>query len=339
MRKKTAFVRRRRLSRRNNFKTVGLPTYDMLSCGKKLNHFLDNRIIFRSGEVTLYLSVVIAVSQLFDAFIRYLAFSKQVTEETRRKLFGQSVLWCLVSVLFYGIFFEKFSVIAGTYKAVLMTGWLPYFIICARLIPWGLPQHVFVFGMGVICSLLQHTVAAPLVLSFVDRPEYELILLEATIYLALFALSIPLCGYFFVKLLPSRELFDMRPQGIYFALLPLIISSAHLIRLADNVFVHSWEERFSRIYLPLVFFFMYRYISSAAKNFYELQRLERNKTRLEEQLNALKEYDSLTVANRKKISVMRHDLRHNYNLINALLENGDVEKALEHVRNRKEGLK
>ena len=83
---------------------------------------------------------------------------------------------------------------------------------------------------------------------------------------------------------------------------------------------------------------MYRYILNAAKNFYELQRLERNKIRLEERLAALKEYDSLMTENRKKISVMRHDLRHNYNLINTLLESGDVEKALEHIRNRKEGL-
>ena len=287
----------------------------------------------------MYLSTVIAVSQLIDAYIRYLAFSKQVTEETTRKLFLQSTLWSLASIFVYATLFARLCVDAGIYKAVLMTGWLPYFVICARLIPWGLPQHVFVLGMGVICSLLQHTVGAPLVLSFLGRSEYDLILLEATIYLALFGLSVPLCGAFFVKLLPSRELFDLRPQGIYFALLPLIISSAHLIRLADDVFVHSQAERLSRIYLPLVFFFMYRYISGAAKNFYELQRLERNKTRLEEQLTALKDYDSLMEANRKKISVMRHDLRHNYNIINTLLEAGDNAKALEHVRKQEESLR
>lgn len=287
----------------------------------------------------MYLSTVIAVSQLLDAYIRYLPFSKNVTKETRRKLFLQSALWSATSVVVCKFFFESFDVTAGTYKTVLMTGWLPYFLICARLIPWGLAQHVFVFGMGVICSLLQHTVGAPFVLNFVGRPEYDLILLEATTYLVLFGISLPLCSVFFVKLLPGRELFDLRPQGLYFAFLPLIISSAHLIRLADDVFVHSWAERLSRIYLPLVFFFMYRYILTAAKNFYELQRLERNKTRLEEQLDALKQYDSLMEANRKKISVMRHDLRHNYNLINLLLETGDVAKALEHVRNRKEGLK
>ena len=287
----------------------------------------------------MYLSIVIAVSQLLDAYIRYLAFSKQITQKTTRKLFLQSTLWSLASIFVYETLFARFSVDALTYKAVLMTGWLPYFIICARLIPCGWPQHLFVLGMAAICSLLQHTAGTPFVLSFVGRPEYELILIEATTYLALFALSVPLCSIIFVKLLPGRELFDMRPQGIYFALLPLIICSAHLIRLADDVLVHSQAERLSRIYLPPVVFFMYRYILSAAKNFYDMQRLERTKTQLEEQLDALKEYHELTEANRKKISVMRHDLRHNYNLINTLLESGDVEKALEHVRNRKGDLR
>ena len=287
----------------------------------------------------MYLPILIALAQLFDAAIRYLAFAKRVNQTTTRKLFLYSVLWCAASVFVYEIFFATFSVDTATYKIVLFTGWLPYFVICAKLIPWGLPQHVFVFGMGVIGSLVQHTVGAFFVLKFAGRSEAELIFVEAATYLTLFAIFLPVCGYFFAKLLPSREFFDLRPQGIYIALLPLIICSAHLLRLADDVFFHSWAERLSRFYLPIVFFFFYRYILNAAKNFYELQRLERNKRHLQEQLDALKQYDSLMAENRKKISVMRHDLRHNYNLINALLEAGDVDKALEHIRKQERNLK
>ncbi|MBR4384766.1 MAG: hypothetical protein IKP64_14570, partial [Selenomonadaceae bacterium] len=296
-------------------------------------------LFFAEVDAVNLLPILIALAQLIDAAIRYLAFSKKVAKEVTRKLFFYSSLWCVASIFVYEIFFAKFSVDASTYKIVLFTGWLPYFIICAKLIPWGLPQHFFVFGMGVMCSLVQHTVGAFFVLKFVGRSEAELIFIEAATYLALFAIFLPVCGYFFLKLLPSREFFDIRPQGLYIAFLPLMICSAHLIRLADDVFVHSWAERLSRFYLPIVFFFFYRYILNAAKNFYELQRLERNKIRLESQLDALKEYDSLMTANRKKISVMRHDLRHSYNLVNALLETGEVDKALEHIRKQEKNLK
>ena len=74
----------------------------------------------------------------------------------------------------------------------------------------------------------------------------------------------------------------------------------------------------------------------ATKNFYDMQKLERNKRRLSDKLSRLKEYNELIQENHKKVSVMRHDLRHNYNLIYALLESGNLEKAREHIKKQEE---
>lgn len=267
-----------------------------------------------------------------DSYIRWLPFSSRVSNEVKHRLWRNSIVWGVTSILLYCLLFESFGLSATTYKPVLMLGWLPYFLIAVRLIPWGLPQHVFVLGMGVICALIQHTVCALIILRFFSAiDEADLILIEATGYLLLFVVFLPLCGRYFVNLLPSREFFDLRPIGIYVAILPLVIVSGHLIRLADDVLIHSDAERLSRIYLPVVFFFFYRYISSAAQSIYDLQRLKRNKLRLEEQLNALKEYNALILDNQKQVSIMRHDLRHSYNLIYAMLESGNVAKAREHI--------
>lgn len=280
----------------------------------------------------LELSILIAVAQLTETYIRWLAFSSKVSNEVKRRLWKYLIIWGVASVPFYCLLFESVGTNATTYKPVLMLGWLPYFIIAVRLIPWGLPQHVFVLGMGVICALIQHTVCALIILRFFSAiDEADLILFEAAGYLLLFMIFLPLCRRYFVNLLPSREFFDLRPIGIYVAILPLIIVSGHLIRLADDVFVHSNAERLSRIYLPVVFFFFYRYILLAAQSFYDLQKLKHNKLRLKEQLNALKEYNALIRDNQKRVSIMRHDLRHNYNLIYAMLESGNVAKAREHI--------
>ena len=279
----------------------------------------------------MVLSILIALAQLLDAYFRWLSFSKYESENLKEKIFVLSALWSVASIFLYENFFANFGVNASTYKPILMLGWLPYFLIALVLSGWKILQHVFVLGMAAIFSLTQHTLAAIIILPHFSG-EYEIIFFEATIYLLLFAISFPLFKNFFVKLLPSREFFYLRPQGIYIAILPLIIVSAHIIRIADDVLVHSWEERLSRIYLPLIFFFFYRYILSAAKNFYDMQRLERNKILLEEKLSELKEYNELIQENQTKISVMRHDLRHSYNIIYTLLENGEVDKALEHIR-------
>ena len=280
------------------------------------------------------LEFLIALAQLFDAYFRWLPFSKSKSEDSTRKIFFYSALWCVASIFLYKIFFINFTVNAATYKAVLMSGWLPYFLIALKFSGQKFLQHIFVLGMAAILALTQHTFTAIIILQNFSG-DFELIFHEAAVYLLLFGISLPLLKNFFVKLLPNREFFDLRPQGIYLAVLPLIIVSAHIIRLADGVLVHSSAERLSRLYLPLVFFFFYKYILSATKNFYDMRRLQRNKILLEEKLSELKAYNEWIQENQTQISVMRHDLRHSYNIIYTLLENGEVDKALEHIRAQK----
>ena len=281
------------------------------------------------------ISILIAPAQLLDAYFRWLPFSKNKSTDIKSKIFIYSALWSVASIFLYKVIFASLGINAMTYKFVITLGWLPYFFICLGLLNWKWLQHIFVLGMAVIFALIQHTIASVITLSNFSG-EYNVIFYEAAIYLLLFAISLPLCRKYFIKLLPSREFFDLRPQGWYIAIFPLIIVSAHLIRIADDVLIHSELERLSRIYLPLVFFLFYRYILLAAKNFYDLRRLERNKMLLEEKLATLRDYDCLMQSNQKKISVMRHDLRHSYNII--YTENGEIEKALEHIRTQENTL-
>ena len=278
------------------------------------------------------LATLIVLAQLTDAYIRQLAFSSKVFDDVKFRLFASSAAWGAASFALYVWIFDEYGINATTCKAIWLLGWLPHFCICKYFVPWGLMQHVFVLGMGALCSLTQHTIATVVIVANLSgQSDSEIILTEAAAYLLLFALFLPIVGQYFRKMLPSREFFDLRPQGIYVAMLPLVIVSAPLIQIADGVLVHSWTERLSRIYLPIAFFFFYHYILRAANNFYDLQRLERNKTRLESRLAALREYNALTQESQRQVSIMRHDLRHSYNLIYAMLESGNVAKAREHI--------
>ena len=220
-----------------------------------------------------------------------------------------------------------------------MLGWLPYFLICLIYVPIGFNQHIFVLGMAAICSLTQHTVAATIVVTkFLGKSDAQIILYDITCYLLLFLIFFPLLRGYFIRLLPGKEVFDLRPHGFYIAIFPLIMVLGSILRIADNVLIHSWAERLSRMYLPIVFFFLYRYILTATKNYYEFQRVECNKHNLEEQVNKLRKYNEQIYENQQKISVMRHDLRHNYNLIYTMLESGDIEAARKHINKQKEDL-
>ena len=160
------------------------------------------------------LTFLIVVAQLTDSYIRWLAFSSKTGEEIKLKLWKSYFLWGLASFFLYSLIFATFSINATTYKAILMLGWLPYFLLEVKFIKFGLPQHVFVIGMGTICSLLQHTICAIIILKFLTfASDEEIILTEAAGYLLLFSIFLPIFRRYFIKLLASRELFDLRPRN------------------------------------------------------------------------------------------------------------------------------
>lgn len=283
------------------------------------------------------LATVIVIFQLIDSYIRWLALSRGVSEEINRQIGLFSLLWGVVSWILYQFLFLHFGINGSTYKFVLMVGWLPYFLICMKFIPIGAAQHIFILGMGIICSLLQHTLAAIIILLNSEvKADADVIFWEVAGYLLLFVIFFPVCKRYFLKLLPSREFFDI--SGMKIAILPLIIVSSHLILLADDVLVHSWAERFSRIYLPVVFFFFYRYILMSAKNFYDLQRLERNKTQMEEQITLLKGYNEVIQSNQKKTSEIKHDLRHRYSIIYGMIDSGKISEARDYINKQEKNL-
>lgn len=282
------------------------------------------------------MAITIVLFQLIDTYTRYLAF-RVSSEEVKRKLWLSYFVWGAVSLILYKIFFENFGINAAIYKIILMTGWLPYFLISVKFLSFGLLQHIFVFGMAAICSTVQHTISTTIILlNFDSLSNEKIILYVATCYLLLFLPTLPIYRKYFVNLLPSHEIFDLRPQGIYIAILPLIIISSPLIRLADEFLIHSWVERLSRICFIFTFFFLYHYILTAAKKFYDLQRTERNKRRLQEKIDVLKDYSAQIEENQRLVSVMRHDLRHNYNLIHSMLKNGLIDEAREHISKQKQ---
>ncbi len=281
-------------------------------------------------RLSLILATLIAAAQLSETYLRRTALTRRTSAEVKRRLWLGSALWSVASIVLYKSVFDGFGVNAAVYKAMFMLGWLPHFLIESALLSRGFAQHVFLLSMGATLSLFQHSTAATIILLTITvKSDAELILMEAAGYLIISVLFLPIGRRYFAELLPARELFDLRPTGIYIAIMPLVIISGSLIQLADGVLVHSWAERLSRIYLPVVLLFFYHYILSAANSFYALQKLRRNKQRLEEQLGGLKRYNALIRENQRQVSVMRHDLRHSYNLLYALLESGNVAKARE----------
>ncbi len=281
--------------------------------------------------VSFVLSIVLI--QLCDAYLRFLSFRNQMMSDEIRVLWERLIAWGIFSFIIYFWLFEEMGIVAASYKIALLLGWIPYLAIFMGVVSNQLWQHVFIFGMSALWSFISHNWSNIIVALFLmDCDEGFVICVHAALYLLWFILLLPLEKHIFINLLPSKAFFDQRPVGIYIAVLPLVMMLGHVIRIADGVLWHSWEERISRLFLPVVFFFFYRYVLVLARRFFEKQRAIRRAQLMENQIASIEEYQAMMKSSRKKVIEMRDSLLNNYNELHELINSGKLMEAMEYIR-------
>lgn len=275
----------------------------------------------------------IVLIQLSDSYLRYLPFSEHIVEEERNRLaIGLGAL-AILSLLAYAWLFEHFGIWTHSYKAVLMASWIPWAAVFMTVVRRDILKHIFVQGMVSVWSFMLHSISAIIMFSVIkDFPEETLLSIHSMIYPILILALLPVERRVFKNLLPPEQFFETRPYGYYIATLPFIVLFSHFFLLADGKLIHSWQEMISRLVLPVSFFFLYRYVLLSGKEFYNHRKEIMNAKRVEEQLSFLEKRYRLALRNQKRISVIRHDLRHNYRILYGLLMDGNLAAARSHIK-------
>ena len=274
--------------------------------------------------MSIFLALLVILIQLSDFYLMYIPFRKSMTHTERKNLlFGMltcGIFSCTVSILV----FQHFGINAYVYKRLLILGWIPYLITFMLIVRRNILQHVFIFGMSRVWSIILHNFSAITVVLLFDT-EHKIIFSHAIIYLILFAAFLPLERRYFVNLLPPRRFFV--DYGATVAFLPFVMTFGVILLWSQEPLIHSWQERLSRFCLPFVFFFFCRHILLTNEHLQEEKLAKQNFRLMREQLNALSEYNRLMQESREQILVIRHDLRHDFRLIYTMLQSNNVEDA------------
>lgn len=279
------------------------------------------------------ISVLIVLIQIADSYLRYLPFSKSISISEIHKLWFRLVFYGASCFFIYTLIFAKFGLITISYKLALALGWIPFAIITIKTIDISKIQHLFILGMSSIWNLIIHSVTSIIdIIFYADLPYFYIFALHAVIYLSIFIILLPIERKCFMNLLPNDNFFDNQPYGKYIVIFPFVIMSGVLILWIDNNLIHSWQERLSRIYLPLSFFMFYQYVLSANEQIYKNQQTIRHAKQLKAQLSMLEEHNQLIQKNQNNLAVLRHDMKHNYRLIFAMIQDGKLEEVLKHIK-------
>lgn len=281
----------------------------------------------------ILISILIALIQLSDSYLRYLAFSKKISKIQCKKLWSNFFICAIILFFIYLGIFNKCGTGAIFYKMILILSWIPFVTIQIKIIPLSKLQHFFIIGMYAIWNLFIHSITAMIdTIFFATEQPIFIFTCHSTIYLIITLILLPVERKCFINLLPKENFFDNQPYGKYIVALPFIITSSVLILWIDGELFHSWQERFSRLYLPVTFFLFYRYFLTANKQILENRKNVRYNQHLKNQLSALEQYNLLMQKNQQQMAILRHDMRHNYRLIYMMLQDGKIDKVLEHIK-------
>ena len=135
--------------------------------------------------MSISLALLVVSIQLSDFYLMYLPFSNGMTHVERKNLLlgmlACGILSCVGSILV----FEHFTITAYVYKRLLMLGWIPYLVIFMLIVRRNILQHVFIFGMSRVWSIILHNFSAITIVLLFDT-EHEILFSHAIIYLLLF---------------------------------------------------------------------------------------------------------------------------------------------------------
>ena len=279
-------------------------------------------------------AVNIILIQIAGAYLRYLPFSQSLTSNEIFHLWKRLIIWSTISFFIIVITFYKFNINITLYKMVLYSGWIPYFLLSLTVIRNKIKHHIFVLGMQCIWSLMLHTLTGIMDNILYEQLSKYILIFHGVVYISFFILFFHWERYFFKNILSSRYIFDDRfsPYSWYSAILPLVVFIGISLPIADGIFLHTFKEQILRFFIPLFFFLMYRSMSISTRQIDEQRQNEYINAMLNQQLESLKRYNLLIQENQKQIAIFRHDLRHSYRLISAMLKEGNVEEALIHIK-------
>lgn len=282
-----------------------------------------------------FLATIIHIA---GAYFRYLPFAEALDHKGTVKLWRALLLWSIPGLLINFLVVHTLEINMATLKLLFFFSWLPYSLITILNIPNRLPQHVFVFGIQALFAFMLHALSGVILTLLYQTVTSQLLPLHLTLWIILFLLIFPWSKQFFSGLLPNEQFIADTKYSWYIAVLPVLFYLGTIIPITTVTFLPDITDRLARLSIPLFFFLIYSLVKYSSHEEEQHHRLQMLNKHFRQQLDTLKEQTKLMQENEKAMSVLRHDLRHSYRLIYALLEKEDYESLQAHIEGQKKKL-
>ena len=264
------------------------------------------------------MSLELTAMQLAGAYLAYLPFRREMSVTQIETLWKRFFLWSAVDVT-ANIFLMSAGVTFQAYKFALFVLWIPYAILALTVIRGKIFQHVFVIGMKGLWIFMLHSVAGMITAATFGAVTESVLTFLELVALILFVLLIPLEINFSANLLPSKEFFQDKSLWLSTSIFPTVILIGTAIPIVNVTYLTTWQDRFSRIIIPLFFLIMYRSMNLSAQQYEEKIQRQQSLRLMRQQLSSLREHTALMQSSQREVEKLREDLNESYDVIDGLI--------------------
>lgn len=286
---------------------------------------------------TIFLSTFLFfLSLLPSVYLRYLPFHAILTPKTKQRLLqGYTVIFfselTITLLLFYTdtipYSFHTFKIFYAFF------GYLPYILLNLCMIRPYLTQHIFIFGIQMILAATVSHISIALVVFFTGMDSFfQYFSFYCALYIAVYLLLFPFVLPFFRQIFLRFSSVSTDRFWLYICPLP------HLILFHDLYFSSSKDLLILEHLIPrLLLFTSGIFLALAAWRGLEhvLQQTAATERNLDllTRMHSIGEYTRSLKEKQERLAIVRHDLRHNAQMLANLISCGEDESAIRLIQN------
>lgn len=278
------------------------------------------------------LALCVVLAHLAGRYLWFESFRHFLPERSRNRMILSFFILGALNVAFYLWIFSYPAYMIMAYKGSIVLGWIPYVLLSFYWLPRLIAQQIFVFGMQGLWVPLLHTISMFTVIHFFGGGETpEKLYMELSFYLIYFMVFLPLSAHMFRHMVPSRQLINDKAYGYYIAILPILIAFIQIPVSMDEG-LWTMDKLLSRLISFTVFWAFYRYVALQARDL-ETEVLLKSSNEIQQKAIRFFQNNILLIqASMKRFSILRHDMRHQINVLYSLISSGKNEEALQLLR-------
>ena len=278
-------------------------------------------------------STLVSIIGLTGVFLRYIPFHTIVSKKQKKQLLLSYAAFFIVQFALLLLFFSKLTHTPKSYKLIIFCFGICYFIINCILIPNQFFKHIFILSVQSIYSLFLHSFAALLTnLYFFNMPINVQFQFQSFGFLVLFFI------FFYPLLIIMKNSFLLRigeEKHYYWKwiwLIPCFTFFGNIIATMNSNWISTWQQFLARMFMAITVIASWKCINIDFNEIDEKMRVKNENEFLNLQIKAISDSAYLIEKEEEKIKILRHDMRHQTQMLFSLISGNENDKALEMLK-------